>query len=258
MNPKTRPQEKIMCGFIGFVGKSPCPQAVLDAMSQAIAHRGPDEGTILSARTRDSIWHVDIAFRRLAIIDLSRGSQPMADPSGRYRIVFNGEIYNFKILRQALQELGHELHSTSDTEVLLHAYLEWKEDCVSYLIGMFAFGIWDDADGSLFIARDRFGKKPFYYTLTSDGGLVFGSEIGGLLHHPDVSRDLDVNSLRTLLAWRYAPGPHTLFSDIKKLPPASRMTWRDGALAIDQYWIPPDAHIAPPAYAEADPLPAFE
>jgi asparagine synthase (glutamine-hydrolysing) len=247
-----------MCGFIGSVGKTPCSKAILDQASQSIAHRGPDEETFFSVKTKDSEWYIDIAFRRLSIIDLTGGSQPMSDQTGRYHITFNGEIYNFQALRERLQSLGHDIRSDSDTEVLLYSYIEWKENCASYLVGMYAFAIWDSEEEALFVARDRFGKKPLYYACDPNGGIVFGSEIAGLMQYPQVSRKLDISSLRTLLAWRYAPGPHTLFEDIKKLPPASRLVWRDGAIVIDQYWTQPDAHIPPPAHGEPNPLQAFD
>lgn len=247
-----------MCGFIGSIGPNPRSDSFLKGVSATIAHRGPDEENFYSASSRNSKWHLDVAFRRLSIIDLTGGSQPMSDSSGRYHIVFNGEVYNFQALRERLQALGHDLHSTSDTEVLLHSFIEWKAECVSYLVGMYAFAVWDSEEESLFIARDRFGKKPLYYACSPDGELVFGSEIAGLLTYPHISRKLDIDAFRTLLAWRYAPGPQTLFEDVKKLPPASRLTWRNGKISIDQYWTPPDAHVPPPRYNEPNPLPAFE
>src|SRR5918993_119247 len=175
-----------MCGIAGIVRREgrQLDEALLASMCEAIRHRGPDE---------DGFYHgagVGLAMRRLAIIDLKSGQQPMHNADRTAHIVFNGEIYNYKEVRARLEELGHRFHTDCDTEVIIHAYDEYGAECPKHLRGMFAFAIWDERTQELFLARDRVGKKPLLYSLFN-GKLVFASEFSALLLHPNVSRDID-------------------------------------------------------------------
>ena len=201
-----------MCGFVGFTGGAFEKAPVLSRMTARIAHRGPDsEGFYTDER-------VALGFRRLSIQDLSReGDQPFADESGRYRMVFNGEIYNFPALREELKALGHTFRTGTDTEVLLHGYLEYGEACLDRLRGMFAFVIYDSKDGSLFGASDFFGIKPFYYTVFSDGTFGFASEIKSLLEHPLFVREVNREALRPSLTLQYSATEETFFRGVFKL-----------------------------------------
>ncbi|MCX6691813.1 MAG: asparagine synthetase B, partial [Methanoregula sp.] len=186
-----------MCGIAGqycFNGAPPDPR-LLAAMSERIAHRGPDgQGTWIKGST-------GLAHRRLAIIDLSEDAhQPMTNEDGSLQLVFNGEIYNFVELREELVGCGHVFRSKGDSEVIVHAYEEWGEDCLARFNGMWAFALWDEHKQHLFCARDRFGIKPFYYT-EAGGFFLFASEIKALLAHPDVGTEPDDEMLRTYLAW---------------------------------------------------------
>lgn len=221
-----------MCGITGvlnFDASRPSPTQWLDRMLQLIHHRGPDE----EGRLCDG--PLAMGMRRLSIIDLADGQQPIFDESGRYGVVFNGEIYNYRELREQLIARGHTLVTHSDTEVIVHLYEEMGADCVDELRGMFAFAIWDREDRTLFLARDRMGIKPLYFHRDHDT-LIFGSEVKSILSHPSVSACLDHESLATYLSLKFVPAPRTLFAGIESLPPAHCMVVRDGEVSIRRYW----------------------
>lgn len=230
-----------MCGIAGFV----LPAGTLDtrsalrAMAKAIAHRGPDDEGMLQTRTSGEAWDVALAHRRLSIIDLSSGHQPLGNETGQVQIVFNGEIYNFESLRDGLSRRGHVFRTQSDTEVIVHAYEEWGAECVSHFRGMFAFVIWDAERQRLFLARDRFGKKPLYLVERA-GGLIFASEIGALLAFPGMPREVDHSAVLEYLSYRYVPAPATLFRGIRKLMPGSTAMWERGRFLESRYYVPPD------------------
>jgi asparagine synthase (glutamine-hydrolysing) len=212
-----------MCGISGIYNfnGAPVDLAHLQAMSDALAHRGPDGfGRYLQGP-------VGLGHRRLSIIDLEGGSQPLANEDDTVHVVFNGEIYNFIELRQSLQQAGHQFKTRSDTEVIVHAYEQWGDDCVSHFNGIFAFALWDQTQQRLFLARDHLGVKPLYYTLVN-GQLLFASEIKSLLAHPACPRRVDPAALGQLFTFRYVPSPRTLFAGICKLPPGHSLTLGQG------------------------------
>jgi len=221
-----------MCGIAGHVGAT--PRELLPAMLGLLKHRGPDDSGIHTA------GDVGLGMTRLAIIDLVTGRQPMSDPTGRYWIVFNGEIYNYRQLRAELMTAGRRFQTRSDTEVILHAYAVHGEACVARLVGMFAFAIWDDATRRLFLARDRLGKKPLYYW-HRDRLFLFASEPKALLCHPAVPRALDWSALHHYLAFGFTPATRSIFDSIRKLPPAHTATLADGRLTQRRYWQLPAA-----------------
>jgi asparagine synthase (glutamine-hydrolysing) len=238
-----------MCGIAGFVGAG--SRADLAAMTAALVHRGPDgEGFHV-----DEAWGVHLGHRRLAILDIQGGRQPMWNEDRTVAVIFNGEIYNHAELRQALQERGHGFASDhSDTEVLVHGYEEWGEDLPARLNGMFAFAIWDAMRGRLFLARDRFGEKPLYYAVRP-GCFAFASELSALARHPAVGAEPDIRALQKFFAYGYLPGATALYADTWKLPPGHRLTLdlTDGALDLTCYWrfrIEPDAALDQRSEAE--------
>ena len=200
-------------------------------MCEAIRHRGPDEdGFYFDGPT-------GLAMRRLAIIDLSGGQQPIPNRDRTAWIVFNGEIYNYKELRAKLEKLGHEFRTNSDTEAIVHAYDEYGADCPKHLRGMFVFAIWDERTQELFLARDRVGKKPLLYAHVK-GQLIFGSEFQALLLHPDVSRDVERDALHYYLSFMCVPAPLTAYRAIRKLEPGHWLRWKAGEIRIERYWEP--------------------
>src|SRR5438094_1418874 len=220
-----------MCGIAGIVNKdgAPVDRELLTRMNEAIRHRGPDD---------DGFYFSDgvgLAMRRLAIIDLAHGQQPIHNQDRTAWIVFNGEIYNYRELREELEKLGHQLYTNSDTEAIVHAYDQWGTDCPKYLRGMFAFAIWDERTKSLFLARDRVGKKPLLYAEVN-GNLVFGSEFTALLANPDVSRDVNLEAIHHYLSFICVPAPLTAYQEIKKLEPGHSLLWRNGEVRIERYW----------------------
>ncbi|HEX3558977.1 MAG TPA: asparagine synthase (glutamine-hydrolyzing) [Pyrinomonadaceae bacterium] len=228
-----------MCGIVGFVDQGLSETAhgteeraaVLDRMCRVIAHRGPDDqGTLV---TRDG---VALGMRRLSIIDLAGGHQPLSGCDGSATIVFNGEVYNFRELRRDLEARGHRFGTHSDTEAIVHAFEEYGERCVDHLRGMFAFAIWDERARRLFVARDRAGKKPLYYTVTPRGTFVFGSELKSLLEHEEVGRETNAEALDAYLTLGYVPEPLSIFRDVHKLPPGHHLTFADGRVTVKSYW----------------------
>ena len=216
-----------MCGIAGHVGST--QPELLPAMLGLLKHRGPDDSGIHAS------GDVGLGMTRLAIIDLVTGRQPMSDDTGRYWIVFNGEIYNFRELRAELMTAGRRFRTRSDTEVILQAYAVHGEACVERLAGMFAFAIWDDAERRLFLARDRLGKKPLYYW-HRDRLFLFASELKALLLHPAVGRSIDWTALHHYLAFGYTPATRSIFDSIQKLPPAHTATLTGGRLTQRRYW----------------------
>jgi asparagine synthase (glutamine-hydrolysing) len=226
-----------MCGICGFITPSANSRQptedILGQMCLAIQHRGSDgHGKYIDPHNGLALGH-----QRLSIIDIDGGAQPLYNTEKTAWIVFNGEIYNYKLLRQELISLGHSFNSHSDTEVILESFLEWGADCVKKFRGMFAFAIWDNRQQLLFCARDRLGMKPFYY-YWDDQCFVFSSEIKSLLKHPSVSREQDPEALHSYLRYQYIPAPRTIYSKIKKLPAATIMTYQPKAdrLETRQYW----------------------
>jgi asparagine synthase (glutamine-hydrolysing) len=204
---------------------------------EALAHRGPDGAgacAFQGARHRVVLGH-----RRLAIIDPQGARQPMCDEAAGVALTFNGEIYNFRELRAELEGHGHRFALDSDTEVLLRAYLQWDTEVVHHLRGQFAFAVWDSRKDRLMLARDRFGEKPLYLC-ESGGSVFFASEVKALLAIPGIRPEVDLQAVRDYLAYRYVPGPRTLFSGIRKLAPASYAIWQHGRRREVRYWTPPD------------------
>jgi asparagine synthase (glutamine-hydrolysing) len=210
-------------------GLEPVDRGLLEAMMQSIRHRGPDDqGTYLSGP-------VALGHLRLSIIDLSSGKQPISNEDGTVWIVFNGEIYNYKELTAELVSRGHKFRTASDTEVIVHLYEEFGEECVSKLRGMFTFAIWDDRKKKLFIARDRVGIKPLYYRIDSKS-LLFASEVKAILVDPSVQAELDTAALGSFLTYLYTPGEATAFKNIYKLKPGHYLTVQNGKINTKQYW----------------------
>jgi len=221
-----------MCGITGFI--EPGPRAnqreILHRMTHALRRRGPDdEGFYHDA-------HLALGIRRLSVIDLRTGQQPISNEDGTVLAALNGEIYNFRALRLELQGLGHRFQTASDAEVLVHAYETYGPECVARLDGMFAFAIWDAVRRTLVLARDRMGEKPLYYSAGADA-FVFGSELRAVLEHPAVPRELSLESLVRYLAFEYVPAPHSILAGIAKLPPGHMLTISPGSKPdIIQYW----------------------
>jgi asparagine synthase (glutamine-hydrolysing) len=220
-----------MCGIAGQVlgDGRPVERATLVNMCRAQAYRGPDSHGV----------HISdgagLGIQRLRVIDLESGDQPIFNEDRSIAVVLNGEIYNYRELRSELASRGHSFSSKSDTEVIAHLYEEEGIDCVRRLIGMFAFALWDEPRRRLFLARDRLGKKPLFYSIRN-GGISFASELRALLADPEVSRDIDYQALDAYLTYQYVPAPLAAFKSIRKLPPASRLVFEQGGVTIDRYW----------------------
>ena len=227
-----------MCGIAGIVGGAPT-RAVLDVMLSALEHRGPDDRGV---HVGDG---VALGMTRLAIIDLVSGRQPMSSDDGAATLVFNGEIYNFRAVRAELEARGQRFRTRSDTEVILRAWQLDGARCVERLRGMFAFAVWDARRGTLFLARDRVGKKPLYYW-QGEGVLVFASEIKALLGHPGPGRAVDWPAFHHYLAYGYTPAARSAFAGIAKLPPGHTAVLEAGTLSPRRYWALPAAAPAPP------------
>ena len=220
-----------MCGFAGFTGYLENGSEVLTNMMNKIVHRGPDSaGQYIDEK-------ISMGFRRLSIIDLDNGSQPMFNEDKTIVITFNGEIYNHQELRQELIEKGHVFANNADTEVLIHAYEEYGEDMLCKLRGMFAFVIWDSVKETVFAARDFFGIKPFYYTI-ADGHFIYASEIKSILEHPAYKKEVNLVALENYLTFQYSVLEETFFKGIYKLMPSFCLTYHDGKLNIKRYWEP--------------------
>src|SRR6185295_15491885 len=223
-----------MCGINGIAFSSRSGRVVsrseLVAMRDVITHRGPDDEGIFIDR------NVGLGHRRLSIVDVSRGHQPMTNEDATLHIIYNGEIYNHADYRESLEAKGHTYTTHCDTETILHLYEEHGSACVDYLRGMFAFAIWDQHKRELFIARDRLGIKPLYYVHTDDGSLYFGSEIKTLLEARAVKPEVNYAVVSDYLANHAPSGEETLFVGVKRLLPGHVMTWRDGEISIRRYW----------------------
>ncbi len=220
-----------MCGIVGQAlrdGGRVDPQLLL-RMCAALEHRGPD------SRGEFAADGVGLGIQRLRVIDLRTGDQPIANEDGTIVVVLNGEIYNYRELRESLEEKGHRFSTQGDTETIVHLYEELGPRCVSRLHGMFAFALWDGRRRQLLLARDRLGKKPLFYALRA-GRLTFASEIRALLEDRDIPRDVDLASIDRYLAYGYVPAPRSAFQAVQKLLPAHTLVWRDGLVSIDRYW----------------------
>lgn len=239
-----------MCGFVGFIDENDQTydhRAVIVAMADAIAHRGPDsEGHFEDGRAA-------LGFRRLAIIDLAGANQPLYNENRSLVLVFNGEIYNYRELRRQLIAAGHAFSTQGDAEVVLHGFEQWGEGALDRLRGMFAFALYDTATGELFCARDAFGIKPLYYAVEG-GRILFGSEIKGLLAHPHARRSLNERRLAHWLCMEYLPDEETLFEDVRKLPAGHWLRWHNGRAERGRWFVPrfaPDAGRSLEESAEA-------
>ncbi len=224
-----------MCGITGFISKdrnAPSEErtALLDRMCASITYRGPDEQGML---VRD---RAALGMRRLSIIDVKTGQQPRFSDDGHLAIVYNGEIYNFRELRKELESLGHKFRTNSDTEVIVNAFEEFGTDCLKRLRGMFAFAIWNFRDETLFVARDRVGKKPLFYTVTENGSFVFGSELKTLLVHGEFKREIDLAALDAYLTFGYVPEENCILKNVHKLQPGHFLILKGGQVATEKYW----------------------
>ena len=223
-----------MCGINGIAFSSRSRRRVdataLKKMRDVIRHRGPDDDGIYIDE------NVGLGHRRLSIVDVASGHQPMTNEDGSLYIIYNGEVYNHADYREELIARGHVYKTHCDTETILHLYAEHGRDCVDYLRGMFAFAIWDRNKRELFIARDRLGVKPLYYVHAQDGSLYFGSEIKALLAARAVKPELNLAVFSDYLANHSTSGEETLFVDVKRLLPGHTLTWREGEVDIRKYW----------------------
>lgn len=221
-----------MCGIIGIAGKNikELEPSRIDAMLDSLAHRGPDDRGVLAFPS------CVLGQRRLSIIDLSGGHQPMQDNTRNIAVTFNGEIYNYRELKTDLESKGYAFSTKSDTEVILKAYLEYGEECVNRLEGMFAFALWDDDKKTLFGGRDRFGERPLYYAKTDAGDFIFASEIKALLASATFKPKLDREALDTYMSLTYVPPNMTIYENVSVVPPASVFSVQNGAVSVRPYW----------------------
>ena len=218
-----------MCGICGKLSKAGVDPDELKRMNQVLAHRGPDdEGYYLKE-------HVGLGHRRLSIIDLNLGKQPISNEDKTIWIIFNGEIYNFRDLKWELEQKGHKFSTHSDTEVIVHLYEEMGERCVEKLGGMFAFAIWDEKKKTLFLARDRLGQKPLFY-LHNENQFLFASEVKSILMANGVRRDINFEAVHHYLSLRFIPAPNTMFKEIKKLPAGHYLVFKDNKIRVERYW----------------------
>lgn len=225
-----------MCGItalVDFKATTKFNPDLIHPMTDAIRHRGPDgEGFYF-------FDGIALGHRRLSIIDIAGGHQPMLTADEKVAIVFNGEIYNFQALRKELEERGSRFRTRSDTEVILEAWRHFGSDCVDHLSGMFAFILWDEERQTLFAARDRLGKKPLYYSYLTDGSMAFGSELKALKALPGLNRSLDLSAVEDFFAYGYVPDPKSIYAHVKKLQPAHRLMWTRGSSPrVERYWDP--------------------
>ena len=237
-----------MCGFVGvyqFDRERPVDGTLLSQQCDALVHRGPDGGGVWTGPG------IGLGHRRLSIIDIGGGAQPMFDASERYVVAFNGEIYNYRELRDRLRSLGYEFRSESDTEVLLTSYAHWGAACVDEFNGMFAFAIYDRENHELFLARDRLGKKPLFYYADKER-IVFGSEIKALLCDPMIPREIDPTAVADFFALAYVPAPKTIFKRMHKLPAGHRALCRGSAPVPEVYWDIDFAHVDTDASLESN------
>jgi asparagine synthase (glutamine-hydrolysing) len=246
-----------MCGIAGFV-ESPdrvsllsdeARTGLLHQMCDVIRHRGPDD---------EGVWVGEgaaLGMRRLSIIDLATGHQPIHNEDRSVWVVFNGEIYNFRELRRELEQAGHAFYTATDTEVVVHAYEQWGKDAIARLRGMFGIALWDTKTRTLLVARDRIGIKPIHYA-EHGGRLFFGSELKSILCAPGLPRELDADALNHYLAFLYTPRQQSIFRSVRKLPPGHLLIWRDGRLAIERFWAQPADETF--AGTEQDAVPALK
>ena len=221
-----------MCGIAGVVEAEGSPsRELLERMGQAITHRGPDDGRV------ETFGRAGFSFRRLSIIDVAGGGQPISNETGRMHVMCNGEIYNYLDLRRELESLGHRFKTRSDVETIVHGYEQWGDDVAKHLHGMFAFAVWDEDRQRLLLGRDRLGKKPLVYA-ESQGRITFGSEFSAVLADGRVSRDVDRRAIHDYLTYQYVPSPGSGFRAIRKLPPAHVLVFEGGSAKISRYWQP--------------------
>lgn len=237
-----------MCGITALINlqdPKALPGDLIRPMTNAIAHRGPDgEGFCFYEG-------VALGHRRLSIIDLSGGHQPMLTEDEKRAVVFNGEIYNFQDLKKELEGLGSRFRTHSDTEVILEGWRQWGPECVHRFNGMYTIILWDDEAQTLFVVRDRLGKKPLYYSTLPDGTTAFGSELKALKTLPGLNRALDLSAVEDYFAYGYVPDPKSIYAQVKKLPPAHFMVWKKGASPrLERYW---DPELEPLATWEGSP-----
>lgn len=220
-----------MCGICGIINKpgEKISETLIRKMCNVVMHRGPDEEGIFINE------NIGLGMRRLSIIDIEGGHQPMFNEDETVCVVFNGEIFNFQEEKKKLIQKGHKFRTNSDTEVIVHLYEEFGIDCVSHLRGMFAFALWDKRKQEFYLVRDRFGIKPLHYSF-HNGSLLFGSEIKSILQAPGLSREINYKALNNYFTFMYIPAPETIFKDIYKLKPAHFLVYKNGEVKIKQYW----------------------
>ncbi|WP_437190971.1 asparagine synthase (glutamine-hydrolyzing) [Planctomicrobium sp. SH527] len=246
-----------MCGIAGAVWNrldAAIDRSVLSHMTTAIQHRGPDDvGMFFSSELEgnSSPSQCALGHRRLSIIDLAGGHQPLSNEDGTVWTIFNGEIYNYRELRDELISRGHRFSTSSDTEVIVHLYEEFGQRCVEKMRGMFAFAVWDNRHGRLLLARDRMGQKPLIYRNTGTQ-LLFASELKALLQAPGVTRQVNPKSIDLFLTYQYIPHPHSIFEGIHKLPPAHVAVWEAGEVTVSRYWEAPYSTVSTKPMSEED------
>jgi asparagine synthase (glutamine-hydrolysing) len=221
-----------MCGIVGKImrpGAGPVDRQLVERMCAALEHRGPDSRGLFLDKG------VGLGIQRLRVVDLVTGDQPIKNEDGSVAVVLNGEIYNFQELREDLIRRGHRFATQGDTEVIVHLYEEYGTDCVRHLHGMFAFALWDRREQRALLARDRIGKKPLFYSMGPDG-LTFASELAALIEDDSIPRDVDVSAIDSYLAYGYVPAPLSIFSAVRKLPPAHTLVLANGTPTLERYW----------------------